>query len=116
VELERVAGRARARGGLAAAAAFLLRAVALTSEPARRADRALAAAQASCQAGEFDAALGLVAMAEALPISEFQRALASRIRATSPWVLVAGPRLSPCCARPPRGWSHSMWTSSARPT
>jgi DNA-binding CsgD family transcriptional regulator/tetratricopeptide (TPR) repeat protein len=81
VELERVAGRARARGGLAAAAAFLLRAVALTSEPARRADRALAAAQASCQAGEFDAALGLVAMAEAWPISEFQSALASRIRA-----------------------------------
>jgi DNA-binding CsgD family transcriptional regulator len=81
VELERVAGRARARGGLAAAAAFLLRAVALTSEPARRADRALAAAHASSQAGEFDAALGLVAMAEAWPLTDFQHALASRIRA-----------------------------------
>jgi DNA-binding CsgD family transcriptional regulator len=80
-ELERVAGRARARGGLAAAAAFLVRAVALTGDPARRADRALAAAQASSQASEFDAALGLVSMAEAWPLSEFQGALASRIRA-----------------------------------
>jgi hypothetical protein len=46
-ELERAAGRAQARGGLAAAAAFLQRAVALTPDPARRAQRALAAAQTS---------------------------------------------------------------------
>ena len=54
-ELERSAGRARARGGLAAAAAFLQRSVALTQEPAQRADRALAAAQASLDAGEYEA-------------------------------------------------------------
>ena len=36
-ELERSAGRAQARGGLAAAAAFLERATALTPEPSRRA-------------------------------------------------------------------------------
>ena len=63
-ELERSAGRAQARGGVAAAAAFLDRAVALTLDPAQRADRALAAADAKYQAGAFDAALGLLATAE----------------------------------------------------
>jgi hypothetical protein len=73
-ELERSAGRAQARGGVAAAAAFLQRAVALTVDPAGRSERALAAAQAGFQAGAFDAALGLVATAEAGPLDEFQRA------------------------------------------
>ena len=81
LELERSAGRAQARGGLAAAAAFLRRAVALTRDPVRRAVRALAAAQASLQAGEFDAALKLAATAEAGPLDEFQRALVGLLRA-----------------------------------
>src|SRR5260221_397757 len=63
-ELERSAGRAQARRGLAAAAAFLERAAALTVDPARRAGRALAAAQAKYQAGAFDAALGVPGAAE----------------------------------------------------
>jgi DNA-binding CsgD family transcriptional regulator len=79
-ELERSAGRAQARGGLAAAAAFLQRAVALTRDPARRADRALAAAQASLQTGAFDAALGLAATAEAGALDEFQRARVDLVR------------------------------------
>jgi predicted ATPase len=52
-ELERSAGRARARGGLAAAAAFLERSMLLTADPAQRGARALTAAQASLQAGAF---------------------------------------------------------------
>jgi hypothetical protein len=80
-ELERSAGRAQRRGGLAAAAAFLQRAVALTVDPARRVERALAAAQASLQAGAFDAALGLLATAEAGALEEFQRVRVDLLRA-----------------------------------
>jgi len=79
-ELERSAGRARARGGVAAAAAFLERAVALTLDPRLRADRALAAANAKLQVAAFDAALGLLATAEAGPLDEWQRARAELLR------------------------------------
>jgi DNA-binding CsgD family transcriptional regulator len=79
-ELERSASRAQARGGLAAAAAFLERAAALTVDPARRAGRALAAAQAMYQAGAFDATLGLLATAEAGPPDQFRRARADQLR------------------------------------
>jgi DNA-binding CsgD family transcriptional regulator len=81
LELERSAGRAQARGGLAAAAAFLQRAVALTKDPARRRDRALTAAEASFQAGAFDTALGLAATAEATALDEFQRTRVDLLRA-----------------------------------
>src|SRR5918997_2098667 len=81
VELERSAARAQARGGFAAAAAFLKRAVVLTDERTRHADRALAAAQASLQAGAFGAAIELLATAEAGPVDELQRARAALLRA-----------------------------------
>ena len=79
-ELERSASRAQARGGLAAAAAFLERAAALTLDPVRRAERALAAAQAKYQAGEFDATLALLATAEAGPPDQLRRARADLLR------------------------------------
>ncbi|MEU4313823.1 AAA family ATPase [Nocardia sp. NPDC024068] len=64
-ELERSALRARIRGGVAAAAAFLARAVELTPDPDRRRTRALAAAQATHEAGDPDTALKLLSLAEA---------------------------------------------------
>jgi DNA-binding CsgD family transcriptional regulator len=79
-ELERSAGRAQARGGLAAAAAFLERAVQLTADPAHLAERALAAAQASARAGAFDKALGLLVMTEAWPLDEFAAARVDLLR------------------------------------
>ena len=80
-ELERSAGRAQARGGLAAAAAFLERAMMLTPDPVQRTGRALAAAQAKIQAGAPDAAADLLAVAEAAPLSELQQAQAELVRA-----------------------------------
>jgi len=79
-ELERSAGRAQARGGLAAAAAFLERAAVLTADPARHADRVLAAAQASLQAGMFGEALKSLATAEAEPLDEFASARVDLLR------------------------------------
>jgi DNA-binding CsgD family transcriptional regulator len=80
-ELERSAGRAQARGGLAAAAAFLARAAELTPEPARRAQRALAAAQATHLAGTPDAALELLCAAELGPLGNLQSAQVDLLRA-----------------------------------
>ncbi len=79
-ELERSAGRAQARGGVAAAAAFLDRAAAMTVDPARQADRALAAAQAKYQAGAPDAAYDLLARAEAGPPDVLLHARVSLLR------------------------------------
>ncbi|HEY5260604.1 MAG TPA: AAA family ATPase [Solirubrobacteraceae bacterium] len=80
-ELEHSAGRAQERGGLAAAAALLEESARLTLDPARRARRALAAAQAKHQAGEPEAALALLAMAQAGPFDELQRARVDLLRA-----------------------------------
>jgi DNA-binding CsgD family transcriptional regulator len=79
-ELQRCAERAQARGGLAAAAAFLERSAALTLEPGRRAERALAAARVMAQSGAFDASLRLLATAEAGPLDGLQHAGAELLR------------------------------------
>jgi len=80
-ELERSADRAQARGGAAAAAAFLARAAELTPDPARRGKRAVAAAQAKFDAAASDAALELLATAELAPLDELERARLERLRA-----------------------------------
>ncbi|MFB4308279.1 AAA family ATPase [Actinomadura sp. GTD37] len=79
-ELERSAGRALARGGLAAAAAFLERAVGLTPGRRRRAERAFDAARAMYLSGAPDAALALVAVAESGPADELRHAKADALR------------------------------------
>ena len=105
-ELERSAARAQARGGIAAAAAFLEQAARRTPNAARRGERALAAAQAKHQAGAPDAALALLAMAQAGPLDELQRARVDLLRAqiafavnrgrdAPPLLLAAARRLEP---------------------
>jgi DNA-binding CsgD family transcriptional regulator len=79
-ELERSAGRAQARGGLAAAAAFLGRAAELTPDPASRAERMLAAAHVNLQAGAFDPAIGMLGAAEAGPLDELGQARLDLLR------------------------------------
>ena len=108
-ELERSAGRAQARGGLAAAAAFLERAALLSIDPARRAERMLAAAQANLRAGAFGPALELLATAEGQgsgPLDELQSARVDLLRGeivfasglgsdAPPLLLLAAKRLEP---------------------
>jgi DNA-binding CsgD family transcriptional regulator len=79
-ELERSAGRAQGRGGLAAAAAFMERAAMLTPAPVHRTRRLLAAARAKCDAGALDAALGLLVAVEADPLDAIQAAEVERLR------------------------------------
>lgn len=85
-ELEASAGRAQSRGGVAAAAAFLERATALTADPVLRGVRAIAAARAKREAADLDAAHTLLAMAELTPLTEAQRAQLIRLRAQMEFV------------------------------
>jgi DNA-binding CsgD family transcriptional regulator len=89
-ELERLAGRARARGGLGGGAAFRERAVELTPDPRRRAQRALRAANCKHQAGAEDAALRLLAVANAGPLNELEQARAQLLYAQITFVMTRG--------------------------
>jgi DNA-binding CsgD family transcriptional regulator len=90
VELERSAGRAEARGGVAAAAAFLERSAELSPDPAGRGARALAAAQAKFESAAPEAALGLLDVAEMCPLDDLQRARLARLRAEIAFALRRG--------------------------
>ncbi len=80
IELERSAARAQQRGGLAAAAAFLERAAALTPERSLRAARLLAAAGAKRDAGALDTAIGLLSAVETDALDELGRARVETLR------------------------------------
>jgi DNA-binding CsgD family transcriptional regulator len=81
-ELEDAARRAHTRGAIASAATFLDRSAALTPDPARRAERALDAAQAKVQAGEYGSAVALLVVAEDGPPDQLRRARLDGLRAS----------------------------------
>ena len=89
-ELEQSAGRARARGGVAAAAAFLQHAAELTPDPAARATRTLHAAHATHDAGASEAALELLASAATGPLDGVQQARLELLRAQIAFHLTRG--------------------------
>jgi DNA-binding CsgD family transcriptional regulator len=89
-DLERSAGRARRRGGVAAAAAFLPRASALTPEPARRRSRTLAAAHVTFEAGASEAALALLPIVESGPLDDLQHAEVAVLRGRIAFALRRG--------------------------
>ena len=100
-ELGASAGRAQKRGGIAATATFLERATALTSDPARRVARAIAAAQAKRDAADPAAAHELLAVAELGPLSHLQNAQVARLRAQMEFARSRGGELgSPPLAEP----------------
>jgi DNA-binding CsgD family transcriptional regulator len=109
-EMARSADRAQARGGLAAAAAFLQRAAELTPDPSMRVERSLAAAQAKLDVADAASAAELVAAAELGPVDELQRARLARLggqiaftsrrgRDAPPLLLEAARRLEPLDAK-----------------
>jgi len=79
-ELERTAAQAQARGGLAAAAAFLERAATATPDAARRAERSLTAASVMLQAGEPYAAAKLLDLTETDATDDHRQARADVVR------------------------------------
>jgi len=89
-ELERSAGRAQGRGGLAAAGVFLERAAALTPDPSRRAERALAAAQTKFQAGALDDARDLLAGTDTGTLTDLEFARADLLHAQITFVATHG--------------------------
>jgi DNA-binding CsgD family transcriptional regulator len=80
-ELMASASRAQRRGGIAAEAAFLERAVTFTPDAGERASRALAAAGAKFEAADLVAAESLLATAAVGPLDKLGQAQVQRVRA-----------------------------------
>jgi DNA-binding CsgD family transcriptional regulator len=89
-DLEHSAAQAQARGGFAAAAAFLARAAALTPEPLGRVRRSLVAAQTKFQAGALDDALALLSSVNVGALGDLDRARVELIRAQVAFVFTHG--------------------------
>ena len=102
VELERSSGRAQARGGLAAAAAFMDRAVELTAAAPRRTERAIAAARSHEQAGQTEDALRQLAIAEAGRVDARARAEIDLLRAQVAFTVKRGGDAPPLLLRAAR--------------
>ncbi|SNY45946.1 helix-turn-helix transcriptional regulator [Paractinoplanes atraurantiacus] len=94
-ELESSAGRALARGGRSAAAAFLERAAELTVDPGRRAGLLISAAQAHADAGSFGQVPELLAVAEMTHLDALQHARVERLRAHLALILNPGRAAGP---------------------
>jgi DNA-binding CsgD family transcriptional regulator len=105
-DLEHAASRAQARGDLAAGAAFLGRAAELTVDPNRRAQRALAAAQAAHLTGAHDAAHKLLCLAEACPLTKLQRAKLNLQRARIAFTLNRGREAPPLLLQAAKQLEH----------
>jgi DNA-binding NarL/FixJ family response regulator len=127
VELERSADRAKARGGLQAAAALLERAALLTPGGERRANRTLAAAKAKRDAGSLESALRLLSIVETEPPTDLRSALTDQLRGkiafdqrrgaqAAELLLSAAQRLAPSAPRIARemhleALSAALWAS-----
>ena len=116
LELERSAHRAEARGGVAAAAAFLERSAELTRDPTRRSQRMLDAAQAMLRAGAFEQAARLVAIAEAGPLDELSRARIDLLHAEIAFIRNRGRDAVPLLLARHAGSSSSTSCSPETPT
>ncbi|MFC3452153.1 AAA family ATPase [Amycolatopsis speibonae] len=97
-ELELSASRAQARGGVAAAAAFLERAAALSLDPGKQVERTLAAARTTLEAGGTDAAADLLASIDTEKLAVPQHASVDLLRGRIAFVqgadgAVRGPEL-----------------------
>src|SRR3954447_178030 len=98
-ELIDSASRAQGRGGIAAAAALLERAVTFSPDPGERASRALTAAQMKLEAGDLSAAGSLLAAADAGPLDELGQGRAQRVHAQIAFDLRRGTDAPPLLLR-----------------
>ena len=94
-DLERLATRARERGGWAQAGVFLRQAASRTPDPLAAARRALRAVRAECLSGDFESARGLLASLEGAPLDELGRRHADVLRAQITFAETRGSEAAP---------------------